>query len=136
MCNYFFRGRLDSDESCVHVSRVAFCLFFFFFWPTFVDFGGTNFTVMNSKYTVYVLYWHCSRIKKILKMGSTVLFTHLKIILLQCFQFSVFNFSNNKFNPNGPITRCFKVFTPLICLNSSPGQLKICCILWIFPHMS
>ena len=31
----------------------------------------------------------------------TILFTHLKIILLQCFQFSVFSFSNNKFNPNG-----------------------------------
>ena len=29
--------------------------------------------------------------KKILKMGPTVLFTHLKIILLQCF--SVFSFS-------------------------------------------
>ena len=28
-----------------------------------------------------------------LKMGPTVLFTHLKIILLQCFQFSVFSFS-------------------------------------------
>ena len=26
-------------------------------------------------------------------MGLTVLFTHLKIILLQCFQFSVFSFS-------------------------------------------
>ena len=29
--------------------------------------------------------------KKILKMGLTVLFTHLKIILLQCFLFSVFS---------------------------------------------
>ena len=36
-------------------------------------------------------------------MGLTVLFTHLKIILLQYFQFSVFSFSNNKFNPNRPI---------------------------------
>ena len=33
-------------------------------------------------------------------MGPTILFTYLKIILLQCFQFSVF--SNNKFNPNTP----------------------------------
>ena len=30
-------------------------------------------------------------IKIILKLGSTVLFTHLKIILLQCFQFSTIN---------------------------------------------
>ena len=29
--------------------------------------------------------------KKTLKLGFTVLFAHLKIILLQCFQFSVFN---------------------------------------------
>ena len=29
----------------------------------------------------------------LLKMGPTILFTHLKIILLQCFQFSVFNFN-------------------------------------------
>ena len=36
-------------------------------------------------------------------MDPTTLYTHLKIILLQWFQFSVFSFSNNKFNPNGPI---------------------------------
>ena len=30
--------------------------------------------------------------KSTLKLGLTVLFTHLKIILYQCFQFSVFNF--------------------------------------------
>ena len=27
--------------------------------------------------------------KNIIKMGPTILFTHLKIILLQCFQFSI-----------------------------------------------
>ena len=31
-----------------------------------------------------------------------VLFTHLKIILLQCFQFLVFSFQQNKLYPNGP----------------------------------
>ena len=34
-------------------------------------------------------------------MNHTILFTLLKIILLQYFQFSIF--SNNKFNPNRPI---------------------------------
>ena len=34
-------------------------------------------------------------------MSHSVLFTHLKIILLQCFQFSVFNFSKNKLYSNG-----------------------------------
>ena len=37
---------------------------------------------------------------KILKISHTALFTYLKIILLQFFQFLVFSFSNNKFNPN------------------------------------
>ena len=43
---------------------------------------------------------HCSRTHKFhfllifsLKIGPTVLFTYLKIILLQCFQFSIFSFS-------------------------------------------
>ena len=38
--------------------------------------------------------------KKKLKLGLTILFTHLKIILLQCFQFSVFS---NKQYPNRPL---------------------------------
>ena len=42
--------------------------------------------------------------KKTLKLGPTVLFTHLKIILLQCFQFSVFD---NKQYPNRPLKRFF-----------------------------
>ena len=56
---------LDIDESrcilCLH-----FLLFFFFSFAVNVDFCGC---------TVH-------------GMGPTVLFTHLKIILLQCFQFS------------------------------------------------
>ena len=37
----------------------------------------------------------------LLKISLTVLFTYLKIILLQCFQFSIF--SENKLYSNGPI---------------------------------
>ena len=44
-------------------------------------------------------------------MDPTILFTHLKIILLQCFQFSVF--SNNKLNPNGPIIEQFVFLSAL-----------------------
>ena len=36
-------------------------------------------------------------------MDLTILFTHLNIILLQYFQFSVFN--NNKINPKTPKTK-------------------------------
>ena len=55
---------------------------------------------------------------KILKMGLTILFTYLKIILLQCFQFS-----NNKFNPNGPIVsiimkKKYCVFTLIVKSNA------------------
>ena len=73
--------------------RLRFCsaVFssFFLVQPAFVDF----FTVNSASV-------HCSRIHKFhfsvtvsLKIGPTILFIHLKIILLQCFQFSVFSFS-------------------------------------------
>ena len=58
-------------------------------------------------------------------MSPTILFTHLKIILLQCFQFSVFSFqfsvfSNNKLNPNGPYTKsCLSCFIVILYIFSS-----------------
>ena len=79
--------------------KVAFSVLhfqaFFFFSPH-----------VNSKITWFYCVGdkkYCSRTVHTLFMGPTTLFTHLKIILLQCFQFSVFSFSNNKFNPNRPI---------------------------------
>ena len=51
-----------------------FFSFFFFFFPACVS-------ALGDKCTIHVL--------KNLKMDLTVLFTHLKIILLQCFKFSV-----------------------------------------------
>ena len=80
----------------VGVCVLRFCIFRFF--SLCMNSNLTRFTVQGTKITVY----HCLRAKKILKMGLTVLFTHLKIILLQYFQFSVFSFSNNKIIPNGP----------------------------------
>ena len=68
--------------------RLRFCsavfsFFFFLVQPAFVDF-----CTVNSAFV------HCSRTHKFhfsatfsLKMGPTVLFTHLKNISLQCFQF-------------------------------------------------
>ena len=92
-----FSARLDSAfsaESCV-----AFFLFFFFFFA-FTSFKlETKFTVHETYVTVHALFRYCLYTvhethshfiqKKILKIGPTVLFTYLKIILLQCFQFSV-----------------------------------------------
>ena len=71
-----------------HRFTSTFSFFFFFFFFFFLR-VNSNLIWVHCLCTVY----HCSHIKKILKMGPTILFTHLKIILLQCFQFSVF--SNN-----------------------------------------
>ena len=65
------------------------------FFPHAWTVTSYGFTVQETKITVHTL--------KNIKNGHTVLFTHLKIILLQYFQFSIFSFSNNKFNPNGLI---------------------------------
>ena len=65
---------------------------FFFFFARVLE--GTKFTVPVLFNTVHALFQYCSwdpqslySGKKNLKMGPTVLFIHLKIILLQCFQF-------------------------------------------------
>ena len=82
-------------------------LHFFFFFCACVSKGQNSlFTYCLTLFThclctVYETHSHFIQ-KKNLKMGLTVLFTHLKIILLQCFQFSIFNFSKNKLYPNGP----------------------------------
>ena len=65
-----------------------FFFFFFSFQPQWLTRSSVNSAVV-----------HCLRTHKLhflstfsLKIGPTVLFTHLKIILLQYFQFSVFSF--------------------------------------------
>ena len=73
---------------CVWISRVrvhvfSFCIFFFFFFfkPQLLTKSSVNSTFV-----------HCSQTHKLqfsttfsLKIDPTILFTHLKIILLQCF---------------------------------------------------
>ena len=73
-------------------SSTRFLFFFFFSQPQLL-----------TKFSVNSALVHCSQTHKLqflatflLKMILTVLFTYLKIILLQYFQFSVFNF--NKIN--------------------------------------
>ena len=88
---------------------VCIFLLFFFFFLLLHPFQRRK----NSLFTYYLtLFRYCLRtvhgthshfIQKKLKMGPTVLFTHLKIILLQYFQFSIFNFNKNKLYPNGPL---------------------------------
>ena len=85
----------------IHVQVPTFLRFTFFFYFLFFKRVLTEFQWVLC--TVYGTHKSLFPTKLSLKIGLTVLFTHLKIILLHCFQFSVFSFNNNKFNPNGPI---------------------------------
>ena len=71
-----------------------FTFFFFFFFLAWIVISY-EFTMHETKITIHVLFINIHTLKNI-KMSPTVLFTHLKIILLQYFQFSVFSFSNIK----------------------------------------
>ena len=110
----YFSGTIPSTLSmCLdphHVYCVCvFCffffsfLFFFFFFYAFCFRQGTMITIpvlyQYCLHTVAILFMYL----KILKIGPMVLFIHLKIILLQYFQFSVFSFNKNKLYKNGPL---------------------------------
>ena len=95
-------------------------VFFFFFVHAFVRLTATIHEQQPQNLTFLTLFSqsmhtvHCSRIHKFhfsvtfsLKMGSTILFTHLKIIFLQ--YFSVFSFSFQLY-PNGPYNVPYKQF--------------------------
>ena len=83
------RCGLDRDYSVYVLGETRFSFFFFLFLCTRFSWG-TKVTV----HTVRLLFKHCFvlfthfSVTFLLKMGSMILFTHLKIILLQCFQFS------------------------------------------------
>ena len=100
---YIYTGYQWSNRNSLD-STSAFHVFFFFSRV----FGGMRLLFMhccmNSNRKCWLFHgeqlsMHRSRTHKFhfsatfsLKMDSTVLFTHLKNILLQCFQFSVFSF--------------------------------------------
>ena len=78
--NYSLSIRLDI---WILMIRPAFAfLFFFFIEERFMFFQWVSCTVHETNKLIFLA-------KLLLKMGLTVLFTHLKIILLQYFQFSV-----------------------------------------------
>ena len=92
-------------------ARFAFSiLFFFFFLHSFVRPTQLLFIHSSCKVWLFPLFQHklyCLRTHKFhtsatssLKMGPTLLFTHLKIILLQYFSVSIFIF---QLYPNGPL---------------------------------
>ena len=61
-----------------HVCVFRPLFFSFFFFPSVWTVKSHEFTIQGTKSIVHVLF-----------TGLTILFTHLKIILLRCFQFSV-----------------------------------------------
>ena len=69
----------------------------FAFGVAFFFFLCTRITLFRRHYALFMYCLQDPQLlysEKILKMGPTTLFTHLKIILLQYFQFSVFSFRN------------------------------------------
>ena len=84
-------GNRERLSECLDARRVFEFAFFFLFSFFFLLFQ-TNNTIQNTVHALFKGPTTTLFIKKILKMDLTILFTHLKIILLQCFQFSVFNF--------------------------------------------
>ena len=113
-----------TEAASTFVTSYVFVLFFFFFWFSRVleECGYCSYTIhwtvaanvdfstMNSA-SVHYLQTHKFHFSATfsLKMSPTVLFTHLKIILLQCFQFSVFSFSKISSIQTDPKS----VFTPI-----------------------
>ena len=88
-------------------ARFCVCIFFFFFFFTCVFCFLRQITLFI---TVHGTHNHFIQ-KNILKMGPMVLFTYLKIILLQYFQFSIFNFNKNKLYPNISLSPLYNVVT-------------------------
>ena len=89
LCSDLFGNSLFSIRLDPHLHSFPFFFFFFFL------------TTCQHLYTVYRSYkFHFSTTFS-LKIDLTILFTHLKIILLQHFQFQ-----QNKFHLNGPLTEC------------------------------
>ena len=79
---------------CILSSTFTISFTFFFFFLASMNNNGTihahGFTAQGTKCTIHSTYNHFIK-KNILKMGTTALFTHLKVMLLQYFQLSVFS---------------------------------------------
>ena len=78
---WFWIARLRVAFATCSVFPVVFCL------AAYVDL----LVIVSTPCTVYRTHKFYFSIIFSLKIGPTILFTYLKIILLQCFQFSVFN---------------------------------------------
>ena len=119
LISIFLHRLLHFGTIWIHVCCIlSFCVFpSFFFSPCLIPqhavlfmYGIWTVTTTFDRSSVNSASVHCSRTHKFhflsifsLKMGPTALFTHLKIILLQCFQFQ-----QNKFYPNTSWSKKFQ----------------------------
>ena len=89
------------------------------------------FLVFRDKFYHSSLFMHCSRtvhaqfmgptiiLFKKIKMDLTVPFIHLKIILMQCFQFLIFNFNKNKLYENISEVKHKIVLNSVLCTHNT-----------------
>ena len=99
---------LDYAYYCVFNS--TFCLFFFFWYV------NSNLTWVHCSRTVHAL--------KNIKNGSHGIIHTFKIYFATVF--SVFSFSNNKFNPNRPIFYFQWCEKPMVCWHGGFVSSKVC----------
>ena len=110
-----FRCGLDKDYRVYVLEGTRFRFFFFFFYTRF------SWRIEVTVHTVRLLFTHCFVLfthfstNFSLKMGPMALFTHLKIILLQYFQFSA-KISCIQTDLNWIILFIFFIYTDLIYL--------------------
>ena len=85
----YIQVQFGSAFAASRLQKCAFQLLFFFLSAANVDFSTVNsariYCLETHKYYFLTTFS--------LKIGPMILFTYLKIILLQCFQFSIFSFS-------------------------------------------
>ena len=77
-----------------------FLLFFFFFFFLRMNSNLTWFAVQRTKITIYALFITVHALKNIKNGSYGIIYTFKNYFATVL---SVFSFSNNKFNPNGPI---------------------------------
>ena len=108
----------------------SFFFFFFFhvFWRNSSHKGWIFCSKQWSMHYSRTHKFHFSAIFS-LKMGPTVLFTHLKIILLQYFQFSVFSFSKISSIQTDP--QCVILSSTHVFLHCCPTIFFVCCVLFV-----
>ena len=78
-----------------------------------------SYVLLKNAWVPCIVYWTCKYFfqqKKTLKLGPTALFTHLKIILLQYFQFSTI--SGIQTDPQFPLRLHFTIYKSVNILDT------------------